>query len=112
MKRVLTLVAAIVLALLITSFVSEGIPTGHPADTPQESLGSFAGASPAQAEWYFTCSTNRHKHRHFGAGKTHIWKDIIVIRRSGNKYVRGTWVTFDWSRERVTNSDRKTYGPC
>jgi len=70
------------------------------------------GAKPAEASWYFTCRTDRNKHRHPLRGVTHIWKDIIVLHRGGNRYVRGTWVTWDWGLERVTASDRRTYGPC
>lgn len=98
-----------VLACLLWGIVGLAAPPRQPDSRPSA---LSLGAAPAEARWFFTCSTDRHRHRHFLKGKTHIWKDIVVLRRDGKRYVRGTWITFDWGLERVTASDRRTYGPC
>jgi hypothetical protein len=108
-NRVLFVVVLVMLASIGWTLVDLAAPP-TPPDVKQGALS--LGTAPAEARWYYTCRTDRHKHRHFKRGKTHIWKNIVVIRRGGNKYVRGTWATFDWGRERIVASDRRTYGPC
>ncbi len=69
----------------------------------------FAPLAPAGAAWNFNCRHDRHSHIHFGQGVRHIFKDIATWNKGGRHYHRGTWVTFDLGREKVTGSDRRTY---
>ncbi len=66
-------------------------------------------APSAEADWFFNCRHDRHSHIHVVQGARHIFKDIATWNKGGRHYHRGTWVTFDLGREKVTGSDRRTY---